>query len=142
MEENDQIQIQEDPLLKGKSGIPVSFSEDSQDSPTANKYPASFLKINRRIFKVVGMYAQLLWEESPNGKTIAVSDLLENAKYLFGSRYQSQNKYVQRHIAVDLREITAFLGFKSQLRRKSARNMESCTTSPSILCEVVHLNLL
>jgi len=56
----------------------------------------------------------LLWSANPHGKTIVkynVLNILENAKMLFATRYHTDNIYVTRHIAADLREIGLFSGF-------------------------------
>ena len=87
--------------------LPKGYSLDAESS-SVEKRPELFTSLKPKIIKSVSLYLQLLWDDSANGKTIKVYDLITNSKTLFGTKYESKDVYVIRHIASDLREITLF----------------------------------
>ena len=98
-----------DPILEKEE----NYSTEVELKP--HEYPKSFTSIPERVIKCVSLYLQLLWNANPNGKTessLNVFDILENAKNLFGTKYETRDIYVMRHIAADLREIVLFNGFQ------------------------------
>ncbi len=101
-----------DPFVQKQEGYSVE-----PESNFIQDYPKSFPGIKTKIIKSVSLYLQLLWDSNPNGKTIKVIDIIQNARMLFGTKYQTKNIYVIRHIAADLREIEAFSGLKDKIER-------------------------
>lgn len=105
--EKDNVFI--DPALEKEEGYSAEIELKLQE------YPKNFTKIHKRVIKCVSLYLQLLWNADPNGKTMKsfdVFDILQNVRNLFGTRYETKDIYVIRHIASDLREINLFNGFR------------------------------
>ncbi|OGM97326.1 MAG: hypothetical protein A2735_03080 [Candidatus Yanofskybacteria bacterium RIFCSPHIGHO2_01_FULL_41_21] len=133
-----------DPVLQEQQGYPLDT-----DSDLVEKRPELFTKIKKKTIKVVSLYLQLLWNANPNGKTINVMDLILNSQTLFGTKFETKDRFTIRHIASDLREIYIFMDPTSL--KKWYKNID--TERPDIssridlsreiknfLSEIVHLN--
>lgn len=94
-----------DPLLNEKDSYSAVLEPDIRE------YPKQFVKIDQKIIKAVSLYLQLLWDANCNGKTINISEVLNNVKNLFVTRFQNKDVYVIRHVASDLREIELYNWF-------------------------------
>jgi hypothetical protein len=130
--------------------LPKGYSIDTSSS-SDEKRPELFTKLKPKIIKSVSLYLQLIWDDSSNGKTIKVYDLISNSKTLFGVKYESKDIYVIRHIASDLREITLFSSNISNSVKKYYKNIDINRSDVSIrlnlvkeietfLSKIVHLN--
>lgn len=103
--------------------LPKGYSSDAESS-TVEKRPKLFTGLKPKIIKSVSLYLQLLWDDSSNGKIIKIYDLISNSKTLFGTKYESKDIYVIRHIASDLREITLFSSSISNSVKKYFKNID------------------
>lgn len=135
-----------DPVLQEQQGYSLAV-----ESALVEKRPELFTKLKPKIIKSVSLYLQLLWDDSSNGKTLKVCDLISNSKTLFGTKYESKDIYVIRHIASDLREITLFSSNISNSVKKYYKNIDinrddilvRLTLAKDIevfLSKIVHLN--
>ncbi len=132
------------------SVLPKGYSLDPESS-SIEKRPELFTRLKPKVIKSVSLYLQLLWDDSANGKTINVCDLITNSKTLFGTKYESKDIYVIRHIASDLREITLFSSNISNNLQKYYKNIDIGRADISLrltlakdieafLSKIVHLN--
>ena len=55
--------------------LPKGYSLDAESS-SVEKRPELFTSLKPKIIKSVSLYLQLLWDDSANGKTIKVYDLI------------------------------------------------------------------
>jgi hypothetical protein len=137
-------------VTSNDSVLPKGYSLDTESS-SFEKRPELFTQLKPKIIKSVSLYLQLLWDDSSNGKTIEVYDLISNSKTLFGTKYESKDIYVIRHIASDLREITLFSSNISNSVKKYYKNIDINRADISLrlnlakniedfLSKIVHLN--
>ena len=135
-----------DPVLQEQRGYSLEV-----ESSIVEARPNSFTSLKPKIVKSVSLYLQLLWDDCPNGKTIKVLDLITNSKTLFGTRFESKDIYVIRHIASDLREISLFSNNKKNGIKKYFKNIDVDRSDISArldlvrefeeyLSEIVHMN--
>jgi hypothetical protein len=103
--------------------LPKGYSLDAESS-SVEKRPKIFTELKPKIIKSVSLYLQLLWDDSSNGKTVKVYDLISNSRTLFGTKYESKDIYVIRHIASDLREVTLFSSNISNSVKKYYKNID------------------
>lgn len=138
----------DDPVLLEQKGYVLDEKIIDDD-----KKPKKFTGIKKKTIKAVSLYIQLLWSDSSNGKTIDIQELILNSRTLFGTRFESEDKFVIRHIASDLREVALFcsnikIGIKKYYkninteREDISKRLDLNDEIVQFFSEIVHFNYL